>query len=363
MVGFLLITVIKNTDMEGQEFFFWGLKISDAMTMSLSSRMTVIALGIGAICFICNLAYNYLHHSVSMLVSPDEDKFPDIMEIARCIALFFCLTAYTPIVKTVVGTLEVINQATSLATKEEGNFEEYTGLAIKAQSDMLTNYEEHSLQSGISSGDDKYGAMQKELENIKKDNKVSGLIANLKSAVQFLNPVNAFTLTLHAAAVLLIGIIQVIILGISVIILKVLVVFGPLAIAVSILPAFEKQINKWFGTLCTVGIVFSVINVLNLIVAEAWKNIYNVDNFNLTDELTKPLQFLAMDIVIIGVYCCCFWLAGILVGHGDAGRIISKTVGIVTAAATMAITGGTIAGGATNVGAAASLGKSLLNDE
>eukprot|EP00975_Prorocentrum_lima_P054383 11406531-Prorocentrum_lima.AAC.1 len=62
-----------------------------------------------------------------------------------------------------------------------------------------------------------------------------------------------------------------------------------------------------------------------------------------------------MDLALIGSYCCCFWLASKIVGHGDAGRIISKTVSIVTAAATMAIAGSAIAGGATNVGAAASL--------
>ena len=94
-----------------------------------------------------------------------------------------------------------------------------------------------------------------------------------------------------------------------------------------------------------------------------FKNIYNSGAFDVVDEATKQLQYLGMDLAIIGSYCCCFWLASKIVGHGDAGRIISKTVSIVTAAATMAIAGSAIAGGATNVGAAASLGKSIINDE
>ena len=52
-----------------------------------------------------------------------------------------------------------------------------------------------------------------------------------------------------------------------------------------------------------------------------------------------------------------------IVGHSDAGKIISKAVSIVTTAATVALLGG--AGAATrltNVGGAASIGESFIND-
>lgn len=71
-----------------QDNFLWGLQITDGLTMELVSQMTVIAFGVGVICFICNLAYNYLYHGASQLLSPNEDKFPDMMEIARCLVLF-----------------------------------------------------------------------------------------------------------------------------------------------------------------------------------------------------------------------------------------------------------------------------------
>ena len=88
-----------------QDNFLWGLQITDGLTMELVSQMTVIAFGVGVICFICNLAYNYLYHGASQLLSPNEDKFPDMMEIARCLVLFFCLSMYTPIARTIVGTV------------------------------------------------------------------------------------------------------------------------------------------------------------------------------------------------------------------------------------------------------------------
>ena len=49
-----------------------------------------------------------------------------------------------------------------------------------------------------------------------------------------------------------------------------------------------------------------------------------------------------------------------IVGHGDAGRIISKTVSIVTTAATMAIAGKAVASGATNIASAAAIGRESM---
>ena len=105
-----------------EDKFLWGLKITDTLTMDLTSKIAIIAGGVALICFICNLAYNYLYHGANQLLSPNEDKFPDYMEIARCVALFLCLTIYTPIVKTFVGTMEVINEATSLLQIGQLNF-------------------------------------------------------------------------------------------------------------------------------------------------------------------------------------------------------------------------------------------------
>ena len=45
--------------MNGQDTFLWGLQINDSLTTELTAQMTVIALGVAVICFICNIAYNY----------------------------------------------------------------------------------------------------------------------------------------------------------------------------------------------------------------------------------------------------------------------------------------------------------------
>ena len=315
--------------MNGQDTFLWGLQINDSLTTELTAQMTVIALGVAVICFICNIAYNYLYHGVSQLLTSDENKFPDLMEIARCFALIFCLSLYTPIAKTVVGTLEVINEATSLSSVRAQEFAAFLDRSAEEQHTMIADNEKTALEAEVAAGEDPEGAMNKELQNIDQGNKIDESASTLKQISQILNPANFAAMLLHALAA----------------------------------PVFQKQLSNWFGTLCSVGMVFTVINILNQIMWFTFKSIYDSDAFNAVDEATKQLQYLGMDLALIGSYCCCFWLASKIVGHGDAGRIISKTVSIVTAAATMAIAGSAIAGGATNVGAAASLGKSVIDNE
>lgn len=92
---------------------------------------------------------------------------------------------------------------------------------------------------------------------------MTGVRSSVEKIVQLLNPANLATLVLHGISALLVGIIQVVILGIGVVIVKLLVILGPFVFAVSMLPVFQKQLSIWFGTLCSACMVFTVINILN----------------------------------------------------------------------------------------------------
>lgn len=203
-----------------QDNFLWGLQITDGLTMELVSQMTVIAFGVGVICFICNLAYNYLYHGASQLLSPNEDKFPDMMEIARCLVLFFCLSIYTPIAQTIVGTMEVINEATSLTSERAQEFAQFMAQSAIEQGEMIAEYDKHSLQSEVAAGEDSTGAMQHELDKKMEEDEMTGVRSSVEKIVQLLNPANLATLVLHGISALLVGIIQVVILGIGVVIVK-----------------------------------------------------------------------------------------------------------------------------------------------
>ena len=76
---------------------------------------------------------------------------------------------------------------------------------------------------------------------------MTGVRSSVEKIAQLLNPANLVTLVLHAVAALLVGIIQIIILGLGVVIVKILVILGPFVFAASMLPVFQKQLSIWFG--------------------------------------------------------------------------------------------------------------------
>ena len=349
-----------------EDTFLWGLEINDSLTQELTSKVSVIAVGVGLICFVCNMAYNYLSHGVSQLLNPNEDRFPDYSEIARCLALFFCLSLYSPLAKTVVGTLEVINKNTTMTTNRANEFSELMAQFTTDQGEKLLNSEEEALKDGVKSGDENAAAMDKELDNISQGNQIEESSSILRYIGELINPGNWGIAILHSLAAALVGIIQIIILGIGVVSLKVLIILGPFVFAFSILPVFQKQLSVWFGTVCSIGMVFTVINVLNEIMWFSLKGIFTPASDAL-DQMTKVPQMLGLDLAMIGVYCSCFWLSSKIVGHADAGRIISKTMSVLTSAATLMVAGaaGAAAAGGklTNVAAAANAGKSLIDEQ
>lgn len=345
--------------------FLWGLKIADTFTIGLVSKMSTIALGVGLICFICNLAYNYLTNGANLLLSSSEDKFPDLMDLARCLVLMFCLTLYMPIAKTIVGTLEVINSATSLTASTSDSFEQYFKEYAEKQNETLSQMEEKSLDNEIQEGTSLAPAAEKELELKQgEDGGDKGIIENMGKLVRLLSPSALIATSIHTLFSLLVAIIQLVVLGIAVLVLKLLVILGPFVFAFSILPVFQKQLSVWFGTVCSVGMSFTVINILNHVMAQFFEQISHSG----TIPILLQSEMLALDIAMVGAYCSVFWLSGKIVGHGDAGRIISKAMSVITTAATVviagAVTGGAGAGVAAGGGVtqAASAGKSIIED-
>ena len=73
-------------------------------------------------------------------------SFPDLMEIARCFALIFCLSLYTPIAKTIVGTMEVINEATSLTGNRAQEFASFLKRSAEEQHTMIADNEKRHLR-------------------------------------------------------------------------------------------------------------------------------------------------------------------------------------------------------------------------
>ena len=68
----------------------------------------------------------------------------------------------------------------------------------------------------MAAGEDTTGAMQHELDKKAEEDETTGLRASIEKLVNILNPANLVALVLHAAAALVVGIIQINILGLGV---------------------------------------------------------------------------------------------------------------------------------------------------
>lgn len=324
--------------------FLWDLSISDELTLSLSAKFATIAMGVATICFVINLSYNYFKHGAeSFLDSDGSSRFPDYMEIARCMVIMFCLTLYVPITKVIVGSFEVINEATELSTTATNELSDLSSRYMGREAETQETIDKHALKAGASDeskGEAYAHVYHTDTENV--DESKPSVETDKGSWLGMLNPVHWVAMIIHALASLILGIIELLILGANVIIVKVLVILGSFAFAFSILPPFRKQLEVWFGTLCSVCFSFVVINVLNHIVLHIFRNFASPGS--LVESAHSTSLTLCIDITLIGAYCSVYWLSSKIVGHGDAGKIIGKTAAVITSAAMIAVTGGSGAG-------------------
>lgn len=348
----------------------WDMKINDGLTSGLTSQIIVVALAVAGICFVCNLAYNYLHNGFEHLTGGGEGKFPDYNEIARCVLMVIIISVYLPVSKVIVGTCETINKATAPtlvttnALYENMNF--WGNAAYR-----VTSVE---VQDSVAMANQavKYGATPKEAE--KDARQTDAVITDpdvgtwdaLKDIYRFL--MNFPAAFIHMCATLLVGIIQWVVCGIAVIICKMLVILGPLAFAFSILPVFRKQVEIWFSTLVTTCMVFTTVNILNALMAGVSAHLTeNVDKGTI-DAFGAGMEggvcsgeVLAFDCIMIICYTTVFWLTSKYVGKGDAGRIISKMVSTATALVGIAMGAKALAGGGNNVSNVVSAGSHAID--
>ena len=318
-------------------WFEWGLTINDNLTTRLTSQVVTIAIVLAVICFICTLAYNYFKNGVATFLG-DENKFPDYMDIARCLCLVFCITLYIPIAKALVGTMDVVNQASSMDSSYSGQFQsladEFLNMQEVDQQDRMNQALEEEMRGGEYS---QYAAAEMDKQESETEN---GSEAGSGGFWAAMNPANWVSIAISAISKIMYSIVKLVILGITSIVIKVLVIVGPLAFAFSILPVFGKQLEQWFGTLLNAGMVFTTINILDLIQVNILEHVVN-DKQSLLESANTMVATLIINTILIFVYCSVFWLTGKFVGKGDAGRIISKIVGTATA-----VIGGAIGGGA-----------------
>lgn len=352
--------------------FIVSLMSSEFMSNSVEIiiyRVIKVALVMGSIFYFINLGYNYISSSIGQLSGKKDEGFFKLNELIRTVVLLICISFYAQIARVITEGVDFMNSFTAPASKQsewlDKQAKEYKKmdnlniktLKIKALEDKLKDPEATENQKDFAKK--QLAELEAETQEDEQSGGFFGIFEKIYAFVRYLP-----MLFIHGVTGLILGIIRIIILLMAVVVFKVLLILGPLAFAFSILPPFRDKIDEWFGTLIGVGLVFTTINILDHLVYEIF--------FQMVEQGymagAYDLAMLGFDITIIVCYILCFWLTSKWVGKGDAGRVLSKAVGLTTMAvgaglAKAGISAGGVGGGSGIVGNVASAGKDAIKDD
>lgn len=339
--------------------------ILDAFTLLATKKILGIASGIMGGFVLLKLGWEYLKYSLNSVNDSNfVGKIFDLTEASRVLVLIFLLSLYIPLVESFMGAFRTFNHATQInnmtAQEAQEILNEYDFYYLKAQDKTTLFGEEYMALSYNDVTDESSGeiaqAMNAPPEKRSWWNRLS-------------YSVDDFIATVLNAIVY--GITKFIFFGFSAyvkVVLKLLVILGPLAIVMSVL--FKDKFMSWFTAFLNTGLVFVMLNILNYIVL----NFLMADSKMLMDTIHQGNDYfpptwksIAFNVAIIGSYFSVFRLTALWVGNTLAGAIISKGLSVAGVVAGLALMGAaaaknSVAGGAGGAKGGASggdLGKKM----
>jgi len=352
-----LLTIMDYSGLlQNQEIF-------DGLVNSLCASTVAVAFGLSGLFFFISLAWNYLNTGVKSLSGLNPESFVNVSEIIRTLVIVACIGMYIPLVKTGVNTIEYINGMT-----KPTNLVQYVQSARNQQKvdDWLMNPLRQQFDSHLTKIEKLYG---KDSEKYKAFAAAVNLTDKAASNIDlneterdaptnsfdfsfsllnffFENPNGFITIILSAFAAIIRSIISPLIYAVVIGMSKFLIIVGPIAFAFSILPVFRRQIEVWATTLVNALMVFTTLNILEMI------NVAIVNYMYREPWMVDSTSSLAFSFSTIILSTMAFWLTGKYAGKGDAGRVLTKAIGMMAAAVGVAagVASG-VAGGA--AGAAA----------
>ena len=125
----------------------------------------------------------------------------------------------------------------------------------------------------------------------------------------------------------IIVILRTVIKGVAVYLFQILLIFGSLALAFSLLKTFENTFEIWFKTTLTVGLSVTTINILDH-VSNGMMSVITDSNINTLDSHSA----LSVQVILIVCYVSTFWITGKFVAKTDAGGFLTKVVAVTTLA-------------------------------
>lgn len=316
---------------------------------------TSVAIGIGGLV----MSWDYLKNSLMSFDDGREGKIFDPYVLGKIIFFIFILQAYPFTIKPVLNYFNEINQSYAQSEANYDSFQQKLDqeLLVKEKSkneiineatnDPNLNPEERELvNSALAQGDKGADTEEKSLWRSMKDS-MNGIALMVEDPRVFISQV------FHWLANILIFIIRPVVKVFAFYSIKLLTVLGPFAIAISLLPGFSGQLPKWFGRLANLlfaSIMFTILDSLfmdtlaEITLGVADNSIINSTEYGDSARWDYMFNVIAFDLAVVALYLSPFFLSSAIIGSGDGGSMVSKTIGIGSAAFGMmatAATGGT----------------------
>jgi hypothetical protein len=330
-------------------------------------------------------AWSYIKNSLDSFTPGKEGKLFDPMELGRILALCFLITTYSSIAPSILSGIASINRSFKAGSVEYDSFMAKRNAAEEKKTNLL--YAKYSEKLNNMTNDEKLSA----LGNLFKTNKETS-ISNLDQGSQqtlveetekssftaaaeyfssatsfYTNPINLINIILSGLATLISGLVKLIVSVGAFYVLKILVILGPLALAMSILPAFRDQYLTWLQYTLNTAFVFLVINLIDSIAG--MNGMYslisehissNVSDGSFTGNMDQSINsskftttMMAFDFMLIALYASAFKITAVFIGKGFAGSIAGKAAGAATVVAG-AVAGAAVMGGGMASGGASS---------
>jgi hypothetical protein len=331
---------------------FFSNDIFEAVTVQMTKQTQAIAIGLAVFLFLITLGYNYMKHSIDSATGDSSDgKIVDIKDIVRCIVIIFFISIYSlTVLPAINDTVRGFNQLTIPSTDQQTQLNTQVKQYLKNQQ---TKENDDKIQAAQATLNDPNASTQdkEKAQNIIDDQDPS-VVSQIADAFDFEKAferlgawvMGEFLNLLSAIVKLVVGVL-------AVVLFKFLLVIGPLALAVSIAPIFRNQVDIWFGTTITTGLVITTMHILDCFMYGLINMISSADSFTTEDARISTV----INITIVIMYLMSFWLTSKWIGKGDAGRFVSKAVTLATLATLAFVGAGAAAagkggGGAANVG-------------
>lgn len=314
----------------------------DKVTEQVMSQMVTVASFLAIFLYLINLGWNYISHSVKNLTGSTHDGFFSIQDLIRSLVIIMCIFSYSIIIKTTTSGIDFFNSLSEPRDEQQKAFKQYGANYLKSQTTYNSFLTTAALQKAVNDPDLedwKKKLAQEELD--KRQNQDNGDIKtsdsenvtdpsneNSSSILNLLNPCALVTTIFGQLTKFITSVITIIVGGLAMFLFKFLICVGPLAFAFSILPAYRNQVDIWFGTYLNCGFVFTTIHILDHILYALIGSIMADPAFGNIDEGICII----LNCVIIILYLMPFWITSKFIGKGDAGRFVSKTIMMATAA-------------------------------